>query len=301
MATHFPRQAQPDPAITPRVVAAGTGATWWADGWRVLIGSPGTWTLIIVVYFAIQIILDNVPHIGSFASWLLTPVFAGGLMQGCAARGRGEQLRVSHLFDGFKANHFVSLLLVGVFNMVACLLAIIVCVVVVAADIGIGGLTDLTNFVYDPWRIFSTLGFSFLLVVLMVVLVTGVLAMANWFAPALIVLRDAQPLAAMKTSLRACMRNWVPFLVYGLIGLGLIIVIGGIFVVAMGVIGYEFIVAIYNGVFAWKSVGLGLVSLLAVCVALIAVATAVLYGSTWASYRDTLSPASADLEQPPAS
>lgn len=296
MATPFPPQPQPDTVITPRVVPAGTGATWWADGWRVLAASPGTWLLIIVVYFAIQILLDNVPHIGSFASWLLTPVFAGGMMLGCAALGRGEPLRVSHLFDGFKANHFVSLLLLGVFNMVACLIAIIVCVVVMIADIGIGGLTDLTNFASDPWRILSTLGVSFLLVVVMAILVTAALAMANWFAPALIVLRDAQPLAAMKTSLRACMRNWLPFLVYGLVGLGLAIVLGGMFMAALGFIGYEFIVAIYNGVFAWKSIGFGVLSLFAVGIALTVVGSVVLFGSTWAGYRDTLAPASADLD-----
>ncbi len=43
--------------------------------------------------------------------------------------------------------------------------------------------------------------------------------MAIWFAPALVVLRGDEPFAAMKTSFNACLRNVVPFLVYGLVGL----------------------------------------------------------------------------------
>jgi uncharacterized membrane protein len=45
------------------------------------------------------------------------------------------------------------------------------------------------------------------------------LLMAFWFAPALIVLRGDEPLAAMTTSFRACLRNVPPFLIYGLLGL----------------------------------------------------------------------------------
>ena len=50
------------------------------------------------------------------------------------------------------------------------------------------------------------------------------LLMALWFAPALVVFHDVQPMAAMKASFFACLKNIVPFLVYGLIGLLLLIV-----------------------------------------------------------------------------
>jgi uncharacterized membrane protein len=50
------------------------------------------------------------------------------------------------------------------------------------------------------------------------------LVMAVWFAPALVVLRGAEPWAAMKLSFSGCMKNVVPFLLYGLIGIPLAIV-----------------------------------------------------------------------------
>jgi uncharacterized membrane protein len=43
------------------------------------------------------------------------------------------------------------------------------------------------------------------------------LLMFYWFAPALVMLNDMAPAAAMKASFRGCMRNVVPFLVYGII------------------------------------------------------------------------------------
>jgi uncharacterized membrane protein len=48
--------------------------------------------------------------------------------------------------------------------------------------------------------------------------------MAFWFAPALVVLRGDEPLAAMTASFHACLRNVPPFLVYSLLGIVLAIV-----------------------------------------------------------------------------
>ena len=43
------------------------------------------------------------------------------------------------------------------------------------------------------------------------------LGMAFWFAPALVVLRGLAPIDAMKTSLGACLQNFVAFLVFGIL------------------------------------------------------------------------------------
>jgi uncharacterized membrane protein len=40
---------------------------------------------------------------------------------------------------------------------------------------------------------------------------------AYWFAPALVMMHDMKPLAAMKASFVACIRNFIPFLVYGIV------------------------------------------------------------------------------------
>jgi uncharacterized membrane protein len=45
------------------------------------------------------------------------------------------------------------------------------------------------------------------------------LMMALWFAPALVVFHERGPVEAMKESFVGCLKNIVPFLVYGLVGL----------------------------------------------------------------------------------
>jgi uncharacterized membrane protein len=45
------------------------------------------------------------------------------------------------------------------------------------------------------------------------------LVMAMWFAPALVVFNNMQPVPALKASFNACMKNMPVFLVYGLITL----------------------------------------------------------------------------------
>jgi len=63
-------------------------------------------------------------------------------------------------------------------------------------------------------------GISVAAMLIALLLVAGLsmpLYMATWFAPALIVLRDLSVGAALKASFFACLRNWLPFLVYGLV------------------------------------------------------------------------------------
>ncbi|HEX9180834.1 MAG TPA: BPSS1780 family membrane protein, partial [Burkholderiales bacterium] len=49
-------------------------------------------------------------------------------------------------------------------------------------------------------------------------------AAAMWFAPALVMLRGVAPVEAVKESFAACLKNLIPFLVYGVAGLVLALV-----------------------------------------------------------------------------
>jgi len=48
--------------------------------------------------------------------------------------------------------------------------------------------------------------------------------MAFWFAPILIAVHNLPPVDAMKASFVACLKNVLPFLVYGVIGMALAVV-----------------------------------------------------------------------------
>ena len=154
-------------------------------------------------------------------------------MLGCAAIDRGEPLRFTHLFDGFKEPHFIPLMLIGVINMGLALAIVVIGFAGVAGSLGLSALMGAGNANLDPYTLWESMGFGVLFGILAVLVLVTVMAMVNWFAPALIVLRDAKPAEAMKASFRACLRNWVPFLVYGaiglLIGVAVMIVFGTVF------------------------------------------------------------------------
>jgi uncharacterized membrane protein len=60
-------------------------------------------------------------------------------------------------------------------------------------------------------------GVLFAILVMLALMVP--LAMAVWFAPALVVFRNVAPLPAMKASFAACLKNMLPFLVFGVIAM----------------------------------------------------------------------------------
>jgi uncharacterized membrane protein len=84
---------------------------------------------------------------------------------------------------------------------------------------------------------FGTFSLSLILLILVWMALYAPLMAALWFAPALVVFHNVAPLDAMKMSFAACMKNIVPFLIYGLVfivlfvvgaiplGLGLLVVI----------------------------------------------------------------------------
>jgi len=246
----------------------------------------GAWAAIMAVYFAISLLFSELPRIGAIAEWLLSPVLLGGIMQGCDAARRGQPLRLSHLFDGFRAPHFVPLLRIALWNLAVGVLGVVVAAIVIAAGIGVSGVTDIANYADNPLRLWETLGVTYLLLLLLGLVFVGALAMANWFAPALVVLNGATALAAMKTSLRASLRNWLPFLVYGLVAIAILIAAGAAFAVLAGMIGFETFLAIFdgNGGIATFTLATGLViALFAVLATMLAALT---FGSTYAGYRD---------------
>ena len=198
-------------------VAAGRGGTWWSQAWDLFKQAPGTWILIFVVFILLSFLFAIIP-LGSLVSNVCYPVIVAGLMLGCRSIEEGNGLSFGHLFAGFKKN-VGSLLLVGVLYLVGMLL--IVAFMGIGAALMIPKLVAQTGGRPDDYMILVPV---MLIVFLLALALMLPLIMAIWFAPAIVVFHDAQPMAAMKASLRGSLRNFVPFLVYGVVGLGLAIV-----------------------------------------------------------------------------
>lgn len=196
-----------DPA--GRNVDAGRGLEWLKQGWQLFVKNPGVWIAIAVILLVIVIVLSMIPVVGSLAVNFLMPVFAGGILLGCKSLAEGGEFGIDSLFAGFKQNAG-NLIMVAVFYLIG-----VIAITVLVFLIG-GGAAVTGGMMGRGPGVGVALGGFFLAMLVMLALLVP-LAMAVWFAPALVVFRNVAPLAAMKASFFACLKNIVPFLVYGVI------------------------------------------------------------------------------------
>ena len=248
-----PGAAIPDPnprpslTATARTVDAGRGAAWWSEAWRLFAAAPGPWLLIVLILLVINVVLLVIPLVGHLAMQLLYPVFAGGLVLGCRAIDRGQPLTVNHLFAGF-GERIGQLLILGLIYL--CLAIAITLAVAGILLVFFGAAVFSSVFqMTDPFSASAAMGILSILLVgmLLFMLLFLPLFMAIWFAPALIVLRGLEPWEAMKASLAGCLKNVLPFLIYGLVGFVLAIVASIPLMLGWFVLGPVTMASVYTG------------------------------------------------------
>ncbi len=195
---------------------AGRGAGWLLEGFDYFKRSIGAWIGVTILLFIIAVVSSLVPLIGSLAFQLLTPVFIGGLILGCKAQDEGDALGVNHLFAGF-GDHTGQLILVGALYFAGLL--VVVFLTAVLGVLLLGSMEFMQQLAAGDVNSMAAHMRSMLLVVLIAMALYVPLLMAVWFAPALVVLGGLGAVEAMTLSFKGCLRNIVPFLVYGLVGL----------------------------------------------------------------------------------
>src|SRR3954471_6951403 len=194
-----------------RHVPAGNGWQWIKDGWALFMRAPGLWIGITLLWAVISIAIGVVPIIGTLAGTILGPVFGAGLLLGCRALDEGGELKVEHLFAGF-GERFTTLAALGLLYLAA----ILVVTLVTALAVGFKLYALLSAGPADAETIIQLLVLAALAVLIWVGLMLPVI-MAVWFAPCLVVFRHLSAMQAIRASLTGCLKNFVPFLVYGLV------------------------------------------------------------------------------------
>ena len=197
-----------------RSVDAGQGWAWIVGGFDLFKKQPGMWIAVVIIFVLILVafaFLNVIFFLGSIATLLLTPVFAGGLMLGCRTLQGGGQLEIEHLFAGFKA-HTGNLIALGALSLVGGIVVILPMVLIV----GVGSFFGATQ---GDAAGAMVIGGSLMIGWLVTMALSILLYMALWFAPALVVLRGAAPMAAITASFFACLKNFIPFLIYGIVTL----------------------------------------------------------------------------------
>ena len=230
-----PAQEADEAAFIPggRGVPAGRGWSWIAEGWGLFKEAPVIWIVNIVLFMLLMIAIQLVPVAGGIAGMLLAPVMGAGLMLGARAVHQGEGLEVGHLFAGFR-ERTGPLIVVGVIYLIATVVIVLAMVMLMGVSF-VGMMTGSAE----------AFGAGLLLGVLVAVALSVPLMMAYWFAPALVVLNGFGAVDAMKTSFSACLKNILPFLIYGLVGLVLAIVASIPLALGWFVLGPVFVASIY--------------------------------------------------------
>jgi uncharacterized membrane protein len=125
---------------------------------------------------------------------------------------------VGHLFAGFK-ERAGSLMVIGVLYLVGSLIIVVIAMMIV----GVGIFGVMKGGGVDQAAAGGMFGVGVLLGVLVAMLLWIPLLMAYWFAPALVSINGLGALDAMKASFSGCLKNMMPFLVYGMAGFVLLI------------------------------------------------------------------------------
>lgn len=215
-------------------LSAGRGASWISEGWALFKAAPVMWVVALVILIGVQLVLGLIPLVGNVVSIFVGPFLMAGLLAFGHGIAQGEPADLGKLFIGLKqkSGALVAVALVYFLLVVAVLVAF-----AGAAFFMLGGLSALTEGNFDG--IINTFmnggGVAGLLVLLLAFLaVMTLVAAAYWYAPGLVLYTDLGAAAAMKESFRACLSNWLPFLVYGILGTLLLIV--GMIPVFLGLI-----------------------------------------------------------------
>jgi uncharacterized membrane protein len=201
-------------------VSAGQGVSWIGAGWKIFAKAPLMWIVALLVLVVVAVVINIVPIIGQIAFQVATPVFYGGLIVACRSLERGGDFELEHIFAGFKTQ-LANLLIIGAIFLVGMLALFVV--FAFFAGFGILGAM-LSGNANDIAPALVASGFSILLGGLVMLALMIPLLMAYWFAPALVIMHGLGAVEAMKASFSGCLRNFVPFLLYGIVMLVLCIV-----------------------------------------------------------------------------
>jgi uncharacterized membrane protein len=193
-------------------VAPARGWLWIVEAFGLFRKNPLIWIMLHLIFISLGLGLNIVPVVGPYLFYLLTPVLLGGIMVAAKELESGQDIEIEQLFRGFRHNTTQLVTVGGVYLVGQVVISGVMIMLggpefAQALEVGAEGS--------DAPGITPEAATRILLALLVGMSLFVPLAMATWFSPARVMLDDQPGFAAMRESLRACLRNMQPFLVYG--------------------------------------------------------------------------------------
>lgn len=201
----------PAPAFNgnSRSVDASAAFEWLRQGFAIFLINGGYWVTIALILIVGMLALLAAWLPGQMLLYLLAPVVGGGVLEACRKASADGAFAIQDIGAGFKHNTS-NLLVLGAIFMGASLLIKAVVVLLFGGSIAGGMMMP------GAVGVGVLLGGSLLALLLSSLLLVP-LSMAMWFAPALVFFNNMPPVEALKASFNACLKNILPFLIYGLV------------------------------------------------------------------------------------
>lgn len=198
---------------TSRTVEAGAGFDWLRQGWAIFVVNPGLWLAAAVIFMLVTSVRWLFPVIGPIASNLLLPVLIAGMAYLASRMAETEAASLDDLFIGLR-RHSNALILLGL-ALVAVFIVIDLAAFMISGGSVAGGL------IFGATAglglgLGVAMGGLLISWLLSMVLIVPIL-MAFWFSPLLILFHGLGVRSALGISFQACARNWIAFMVLGLI------------------------------------------------------------------------------------
>lgn len=191
-----------------RIVSAGRGARWLAEGWRLFRAAPLGWLAAVFGYWLLMSVVSLLPLIGPAAAAILVPAFSVGFMALARAAGRQAPLELALLFDGFR-HELRAQISLG--------LLYLVCLVLMLGASALADEGALAQWLLTGRRpgedVLQSPAFLGALIATFMLYMPVMLAF--WFAPPLAAWHSTGALKALFFSFAASMMNWRAFLGYG--------------------------------------------------------------------------------------
>jgi hypothetical protein len=238
--------ASPEGDFCPggRSVAVGNGWRWIADAWAFMHGQRLVFLGVFLLLWLANLALNLATPLGALAASLLLPAIVGGLVLGCDAVRRGHPLEVGHLFAGFQ-RHAGKLLTLGAIWLGVGIVLGVIALAIVGASLGSILFTGETPTAEQLASLDREAVLIMLLALLVVLALSLPATMALLFAPALIVLAEADVLPAIKASFMGCLKNVLPFLFWSVAALVLMILALPLIIVGWLLLGSVLMVSLY--------------------------------------------------------
>jgi uncharacterized membrane protein len=202
------------------LVASSTAWEWYKKSWALFLKKPLFFILQFLVFYSLQIGVQILGPLSSFASNMVWCVLAVGYYYFCERLESGQEVHFSDFFKPLETK--LKPLLVLAVYLTFFLLIYLAGVVVMAVIISGASILSLLQYPLGIVEYFlANILVGVFILTLVILIPLAVLMMVSLFSPMLVYFDNLKPMEAMKKSLNACVRNSVPFLVHGLIFMGL--------------------------------------------------------------------------------